>query len=443
MRIRLLLGKMFCLALAAAAFTFLPAPAPVFAAATKQDVAAAKKEKEVLEAQRRKTLDAIARLEGLRADTEAYIYELDLQLTELQDEIDGLAEDIVLKEEDIEETTGELLDAEETERQQYEAMKLRIRYMYETGDTTLLDIFMHADSMADLLNKTEYVAQISHYDRDMLEKYIAIKEQIAATKARLETEKAELEELKAETEAKEESVELLMAEKNKELAGLNSQINQKSVEEARQEQEIEAKQEQIEQLEEEIRKAEEEARRRAEEEARRKAAEEARRKAEEEARKKAEAEAAAAQQKAASSSSSASTVKAASSGSFIWPCPASRQITSRFGSRTAPTAGASTYHQGIDIGAGSGTSIVAAAGGTVSLATYSSSAGNYVMISHGNGRSTVYMHCSKLLVKAGDTVKQGQVIAKVGSTGYSTGPHLHFGVRINGTYVNPLNYVSP
>ena len=86
---------------------------------------------------------------------------------------------------------------------------------------------------------------------------------------------------------------------------------------------------------------------------------------------------------------------------------------------------------------------MAAAGGTVSIATYSYSAGNYVVVNHGNGLSTVYMHCSQLLASVGQQVEQGEVIAKVGSTGYSTGPHLHFGIRTGGKYVNPLNYVSP
>ena len=128
---------------------------------------------------------------------------------------------------------------------------------------------------------------------------------------------------------------------------------------------------------------------------------------------------------------------------FIWPCPSSSRITSGFGGRESPTEGASSNHQGIDIGAPTGSNIVAAADGTVTISTYSYSAGNYIMLNHGGGVSTVYMHCSQLLVSAGDTVKQGQVIAKVGSTGYSTGPHLHFGVRLNGSYVNPAKYVSP
>lgn len=128
---------------------------------------------------------------------------------------------------------------------------------------------------------------------------------------------------------------------------------------------------------------------------------------------------------------------------FIWPCPASSRITSYFGSREQPVKGASTNHQGIDIGVASGSAIKAAADGEVTIATYSPSAGNYVMISHGGSVSTVYMHCSQLLVSPGQKVKQGETIAKSGSTGYSTGPHLHFGIRSNGSYVNPLKYVSP
>ena len=129
--------------------------------------------------------------------------------------------------------------------------------------------------------------------------------------------------------------------------------------------------------------------------------------------------------------------------SFKWPCPSSSRITSNFGDRESPTEGASSNHKGIDIGASTGANIIAAADGEVVISTYSYSAGNYIMIDHGGGVSTVYMHCSQLLVSKGAKVTQGQVIAKVGSTGYSTGPHLHFGIRSGGTYVNPRKYVSP
>ena len=129
-------------------------------------------------------------------------------------------------------------------------------------------------------------------------------------------------------------------------------------------------------------------------------------------------------------------------GSMLWPCPSSHKITSDYGPRESPTAGASTNHKGIDIGAAYGADIVAADSGVVIVSTYSNSAGNYIVIDHGNGICTVYMHASSRLVSVGNTVTRGQVIAKVGSTGYSTGNHLHFGVTVNGSYVNPWGYVK-
>ncbi len=130
-----------------------------------------------------------------------------------------------------------------------------------------------------------------------------------------------------------------------------------------------------------------------------------------------------------------------SGGSFMWPATQGSSVSSYFGPRTSPTPGASTYHKGIDIPCPAGSDIVASAAGTVVISQYSSSAGYYIMIDHGNGISTVYMHNSQLLVSVGQSVEQGQVIAKAGSTGYSTNPHCHFGIMINGTYVNPLDYL--
>ncbi len=128
-------------------------------------------------------------------------------------------------------------------------------------------------------------------------------------------------------------------------------------------------------------------------------------------------------------------------GAFIWPVPSSnRRISSSFGWRTLN--GVKEYHQGIDIPAAKGTPIYASAAGTVVTSTYHSSYGNYVLINHGGGKATLYAHASKLRCKAGDVVKQGQVIAEVGTTGHSYGNHVHFEVRENGKRVNPLGYVK-
>ena len=210
----------------------------------------------------------------------------------------------------------------------------------------------------------------------------------------------------------------LMAEKRTELAKYKSQISDAQGELSAYDTQLAAQEEQIRSIEAAIKKREEEERRRAEEEA----------------RKKREAEAAARKTAAA---------KDLGSIHFTWPCPASGRITSPFGKRSSPTKGASTYHNGVDIGAASGANIVAAAAGEVVSAGYSGAAGNMIMISHGGGIYTLYMHCSKITCSEGQSVKAGQTIGKVGSTGVSTGPHLHFGIRSGGSYLNPLKYVSP
>lgn len=129
-------------------------------------------------------------------------------------------------------------------------------------------------------------------------------------------------------------------------------------------------------------------------------------------------------------------------GTFVWPCPSSTYITSSFGNRLHPILKSWIYHTGVDIGASSGKNILAAASGTVIMAGWYGGYGNCVMIDHGGGIVTLYGHASALNVSKGQTVSQGQVIAYVGSTGRSTGPHLHFEVRVNGEYVNPMSYFS-
>ena len=130
------------------------------------------------------------------------------------------------------------------------------------------------------------------------------------------------------------------------------------------------------------------------------------------------------------------------STSVSWRVPCSYvKLTSPFGYRDAPTAGASTYHQGVDLAGPEGTPIYATRAGYVTIARYSSSAGYYVSINHGDGYSSIYMHMTTYVVSAGQTVAQGQLIGYMGSTGISTGSHLHFGISYNGTYVNPAYYV--
>ena len=130
-----------------------------------------------------------------------------------------------------------------------------------------------------------------------------------------------------------------------------------------------------------------------------------------------------------------------SGGTFAWPS-VSTYITSPYGTRVHPVTGKVKTHTGIDIGAGMGTNIFAAADGTVLISGWNTGGyGNYVVIDHGGGLTTLYAHCSSLLVSAGQKVTRGQVIAKCGSTGMSTGPHLHFEVLKNGAHTDPYAYL--
>lgn len=436
----------FFLAVSMASAVISPTGLIALADVTKKDVTDAKGKITTLEQEKKRVENTIKNLEGLKNDTAAYVKQLDASLQSLENELSELESQIGTKEEQIAQTNTELEAAKETEKQQYESMKLRIQYMYEKGDTSYLEILLQAQSMSEFLSRAEYISQITEYDRKQLDLYVKNKEDIAEHEAQLVAEHEELLGLQESTQAKQASVETLVNQKTAELKSYESKITEAERQASEYQKDIEAQEQAIQEMEAEIKRQEEEARKKAEAEAKRKAEEEAKRKAEEEAKKKAE-QANTSKPNASSNSSSntSSQDKTTSTGntSFIWPCPSSSRITSSFGGRDAPTEGASSNHQGIDIGASTGSSIVASASGTVVISTYSYSAGNYIMINHGNGIYTVYMHCSKLLASVGDTVKQGEVIAKVGSTGYSTGPHLHFGVRVNGTYVNPRKYVSP
>ena len=386
--------------------------------ATSKAIEDAKKKVSSMEEEKKKVESTLKELEGKKSDTAAYVKELDRNLSALAGELTKLEGDISQKEEQIEEAKVELETAKITENRQYEDMKLRIQYMYENGQTGLLESMMQSESIAELLNRAEYASQITSYDRKMLEEYRKTRQEVALKEEALKTEHQELLTLQDSTKAKQSSVKTLMASKEAELASYETKIASAQGEIDQYNADIKAQEEHMARVEAEIRRKEEEARK----------AEEARRA--EEAKKN------------QSSAGGDSTVKKGNTN-FIWPCPASGRISSAFGDRSSPTEGASTNHKGIDIPAPSGSSIVAAADGKVVISTYSYSAGNYIMIDHGGGLTTVDMHCSQLLVKEGETVKQGQTIAKVGSTGYSTGPHLHFGVRSGGSYVNPSGYVSP
>ena len=365
----------------------------------------AQKEKAALEKQLKAAKELINDLKDSKGDVEEKVQELNNELVEISSKITSLENQLADKSTEIADAEAELAQAEADKQKQYDDMKTRIQYMYENSQTTYLEQLLESNSVAEFLNTAEYIAEIQKYDRQKLDEYTENIEYITTAKEQLEQDYADLETMKANVESQKQSVAALMSQKETELAGITSDISDAQEEAKYFEAEIQAQQELIAEI------------------------------------KRIEAEKAAAAAKAAAEGKEV-VDNPYTGGVFTWPCPSSTRVTSDYGTRVSPTSGASSNHKGIDIGASAGAAIVAAANGTVKAANYSSAAGNYVMIDHGGGLYTVYMHCSSLAVSEGTTVSAGQTIAYVGSTGISTGNHLHFGVSLNGSYVSPWSYLK-
>ncbi len=343
-------------------------------------------------------------LEQKKQEAEGEKQSLVDQLNAILAEMDETKAKIEAKEIEVREKEEELVQAKIDENDQYESMKKRIKYMYENGNSQFIEILCESKSIGEFLNNAEYITTISQYDRNMLTEFQQIVEAVAEQEEMLKTEYAELETLQDSLIAKQEELNQLVEGKEEELKQISADLG--------------ATQERLAQLKE--------------------AAAAAARKQEELARlAKAQVEA----QANAGSGGGAGAAVVSGNGMFTHPCPGYSRISSEFGWREAPIAGAGNNHKGMDLAAPTGTPIYAAAAGTVTTARYSSSAGNWVVINHGNGLQTYYMHASALYVSEGQSVSKGQNIAAVGSTGQSTGPHLHFQVMQNGTPVNPRNYL--
>ena len=386
----------------------------------------AQQEKKTLENDLQKAKEVIDSLKGSKEDIQSEVEKLDKQLNEISGKVKELESQLSKKRQVIANTESALNKAKEQEKKQYRNMKKRIQFMYENGQTSYVEMLLSADSFTDFLNAVEYITQISQYDRKMLKEYQNMQVTIADTQKTLETDYASLQSLQAKVQEEKQAVAALESAKKGELNDVADDLTDAQSVAKAYEAEIQAQNEVIAQIQAAQKRAAEQ-----------QAAQQQAQAAEE---NQGATDAAGKNQNTAQNTTPSGNGQ--STGSMMWPCPSSKRVTSDYGPRTSPTNGASSNHKGIDIGAAYGADIVAADGGTVLVATYSSSGGNYVIIDHGGGLCTVYMHASSLTVSAGQTVSKGQVIAKVGSTGISTGNHLHFGVTLNGVYVSPWGYVS-
>ena len=334
-------------------------------------------------------------------DQKNYVVKLDENMAQIEQKIADLKTQIANKEADIVEAQRQLENALEVEAGQYEAMSSRIRFSYERGENYFLDMIMGASSFADFLNRSFYMEQVAEYDNQMLVSFIQTREYVELCKARLEEDKAFLDEAKAGVETEQAALEELMNQKERELNAYEQRIStgEQSIEEY--EADIKAQNELIAALE----------------------------KAVEDEKKRILA--------------SSGKVLTYDGGTFKFPLASYTRVSDDYGMRLHPTLFVQQFHNGVDFASPKGTAIYAAYDGIVVAADYSSTMGNYVMIDHGGGLYTIYMHASKLYVKKDDVVARGNTIAAVGSTGRSTGNHLHFSVRLNGEYVSPWNYISP
>ena len=395
-------------------------------ATEESNLSEAQQEKKTLENDLQKAKELIDSLKGSKEDIQSEVEKLDKQLNEISGKVKELESRLSKKRQEIADTESALNKAKEQEKKQYRNMKKRIQFMYENGQTSYVEMLLSADSFTDFLNAVEYITQISQYDRKMLKEYQNMQVTIADTQKTLETDYASLQSLQAKVQEEKQAVAALESAKKGELNDVADDLTDAQTVAKAYEAEIQAQNEVIAQIQAAQKRAAEQ-----------QAAQQQAQAAEE---NQGATDAAGENQNTAQNTTPSGNGQ--STGSMMWPCPSSKRVTSDYGPRTSPTNGASSNHKGIDIGAAYGADIVAADGGTVLVATYSSSGGNYVIIDHGGGLCTVYMHASSLTVSAGQTVSKGQVIAKVGSTGISTGNHLHFGVTLNGVYVRPWGYLS-
>ena len=310
-----------------------------------------------------------------------------------------------------------------------EKNKERIRAMEEEGELSYWSVLFKANSFSDLLDRLNMISEIAAADQRRLKEMSEAAEVVAQAQATRTEEKAELEKTKVDLEKTREELDAKNAEADKLLADLVKVS------------------ENLENLHDQFEKEEEDflleiADKQKEYDKQLAKEQEASRQASIKASIEASIQASIEESRRQEANKPSGGGSADNPSGVIWltPCKYSR-VSSPFGYRWHPTTGKWSMHYGVDFAAAKGTPIYATRSGTVNIATYSSTAGNFVSINHGDGYSSVYMHMTHYVVKVGQYVKAGELIGYVGSTGRSTGPHLHFGISYKGTYVNPMDYL--
>ncbi len=345
-------------------------------------------EKNNLESEIESSNSQIQFIESELSVTVAEIAAINQKIMDKQMEIETLAaqeKDLLVY---IAEAEKELENSNKRYDEQKSLLEKRLVAMYEMSETSYLDLLLNSKSIMDFLSNYYLIEEITKADTELLENVEAEKKYNKKLKQALDTKKLVLTASRETREKHAISLENMSKIKN-------SRLKQLSQEEFELHQAIEEYQKQIADIETEIRLL-----------------------------------------------AIANIGEDYVGGSMAWPVPGYTRITSSFGMRTHPITGVYKLHTGVDIGAPSGASFIAANDGVVTYAGMNRAYGMMVIVDHGGGITTLYAHGSEILVNVGDTVYQGNPVLKVGSTGYSTGPHAHFEVRINGEYVEPLDFIT-
>ena len=344
-----------------------------------------KKKLEETNKQLKETKNAINQAQSQKKTVSKQVAELDNKLHQAEQELGTVEGQLSNLESQIVVTKRDLERASQAAAGQKDTLKKRVRVMYETGSVGYLAVVLDSTSFSDFISRMDFLKKIVNYDVALLKNMHAHRDNIAQQEIKLQSEMDEKERLKQEIRAKKEAVASskdhrtkILNELVKDLKELNK-LEDKLLEESKE-----------------------------------------------------------FEKKIIASQSKDKYV----GGKIEWPTPSSTRITSPYGYRIHPILKTKKFHTGIDIGASSGSAVIAGNAGKVIFAGYYGGYGYTVIIDHGGKISTLYAHNSKLLVKVGDEVKRGQTISKVGSTGLSTGPHLHFEVRENGQHTDPMSYIG-
>ena len=359
-------------------------------AVTQSEIDALKKDQAESAARQEELKEQLAEVEKDQANVQQRRKILTAELDAIKAELDSLDGQIAYYDGEIAQKEVEHQQAEEKEAEQYQLFCERVRAMEEEGTVSYWSILFNADSFSDMLDRLADIDAVMDYDNQVMEELVATRKELEEIQAQLESDRAELQVARDQQAAKKAQQQARIAEVQKELDALNAdlaevnrQLDAEEAAAAEIQKDIIRKQKQL----------------------------------EEERRK--------------------TNITIDSESSYLWPLPGYYRLTSQFGYRIHPITGKAHSHTGIDIPAPGGTSILAAKSGQVVTSAYHYSYGNYVVIDHGNGNSTLYAHMSSRAVSEGQMVTQGQVIGYVGTTGSSTGNHLHLEVRENYNRVDP------